>query len=153
MKSWLECCAGQERVPEAPADSKNLDRSVGNPRKSPYPQLQKLAVWLKKKPGKIAQCWLRGGNSPSQCTFFFPCSIRNAGVVVVLRLLMTYEDLVQKPAEQIHRTWKNQLWDGFWRWSRCAYGPYGCVWKQCTPKANGFHDHYPYEKWLFHWEY
>ena len=23
----------------------------------------------------------------------------------------------------------------------------------CTPKANGFADHYPYEKWLFHWEY
>ena len=22
-----------------------------------------------------------------------------------------------------------------------------------TPKANGFADHYPYEKWLFHWEY
>ena len=20
-------------------------------------------------------------------------------------------------------------------------------------KPNGFHDHYPYEKWLFHWEY
>ena len=23
----------------------------------------------------------------------------------------------------------------------------------CTPKPNGFADHYPYEKWLFHWEY
>ena len=23
----------------------------------------------------------------------------------------------------------------------------------CTPKAKGFADHYPYEKWLFHWEY
>ena len=22
-----------------------------------------------------------------------------------------------------------------------------------TPKPNGFADHYPYEKWLFHWEY
>ena len=22
-----------------------------------------------------------------------------------------------------------------------------------TPKANGFADRYPYEKWLFHWEY
>ena len=21
------------------------------------------------------------------------------------------------------------------------------------PKPNGFHDHYPYEKWLFHWRY
>ena len=21
-----------------------------------------------------------------------------------------------------------------------------------TPKPNGFADHYPYEKWLFHWE-
>ena len=21
------------------------------------------------------------------------------------------------------------------------------------PKPNGFADHYPYEKWLFHWEY
>ena len=23
----------------------------------------------------------------------------------------------------------------------------------CTPKPNGFADHYPYEKLLFHWEY
>ena len=23
----------------------------------------------------------------------------------------------------------------------------------CTPKPNGFADHYPYEKWLFHWGY
>ena len=23
----------------------------------------------------------------------------------------------------------------------------------CTPTSNGFADHYPYEKWLFHWEY
>ena len=23
----------------------------------------------------------------------------------------------------------------------------------CTPKPNGFHDHYPVFKWLFHWEY
>ena len=23
----------------------------------------------------------------------------------------------------------------------------------CTPKANGFADHYPVFKWLFHWEY
>ena len=23
----------------------------------------------------------------------------------------------------------------------------------CTPKPNGFADHYPYLKWLFHWEY
>ena len=22
-----------------------------------------------------------------------------------------------------------------------------------SPKPNGFADHYPYEKWLFHWEY
>ena len=22
-----------------------------------------------------------------------------------------------------------------------------------TPTPNGFADHYPYEKWLFHWEY
>ena len=22
-----------------------------------------------------------------------------------------------------------------------------------TPKPNGFADHYPYEKWLFHWGY
>ena len=22
-----------------------------------------------------------------------------------------------------------------------------------TPKPNGFADHYPYEKWLFHWDY
>lgn len=48
------------------------------------------------------------------------------GVVVVLRLLMTYEDLVQKPAEQIHRTLKNQLWDGLAMikmcvWTICIY--------------------------------
>ena len=23
----------------------------------------------------------------------------------------------------------------------------------CTPKPNGFADHYPVFKWLFHWEY
>ena len=27
------------------------------------------------------------------------------------------------------------------------------VWKWCTPKPNGFADHYPVFKWLFHWEY
>ena len=35
--------------------------------------------------------------------------------------------------------------------------PRGFVWKccvhLCTSKPNGFADHYPYEKWLFHWEY
>ena len=31
---------------------------------------------------------------------------------------------------------------------------YGFVWKLVsTPTPNGFADHYPYEKWLFHWEY
>ena len=28
-----------------------------------------------------------------------------------------------------------------------------CLKMLCTPKPNGFADHYPYEKWLFHWEY
>ena len=29
----------------------------------------------------------------------------------------------------------------------------GFVWKCCVPlNRNGFADHYPYEKWLFHWE-
>ena len=28
-----------------------------------------------------------------------------------------------------------------------------CLKISCTPKPNGFADHYPYEKWLFHWEY
>ena len=28
-----------------------------------------------------------------------------------------------------------------------------CLKMSCTPKPNGFADHYPYEKWLFHWEY
>ena len=28
-----------------------------------------------------------------------------------------------------------------------------CLKMSCTPKANGFADHYPYEKWRFHWEY
>ena len=28
-----------------------------------------------------------------------------------------------------------------------------CLKMVSTPKPNGFHDHYPYEKWLFHWEY
>ena len=28
-----------------------------------------------------------------------------------------------------------------------------CLKTLCTPKPNGFADHYPYEKWLFHWEY
>ena len=28
-----------------------------------------------------------------------------------------------------------------------------CLKMVSTPKANGFADHYPYEKWLFHWEY
>ena len=31
---------------------------------------------------------------------------------------------------------------------------YGCVWKCCVPHfPNGFADHYPVFKWLFHWEY
>ena len=31
---------------------------------------------------------------------------------------------------------------------------YGCVWKCCVPHCSQwFADHYPYEKWLFHWEY
>ena len=30
----------------------------------------------------------------------------------------------------------------------------GCVWKCCVPIVpNGFADHYPVFKWLFHWEY
>ena len=28
-----------------------------------------------------------------------------------------------------------------------------CLKMLCTPKPNGFADHYPYEKCLFHWEY
>ena len=28
-----------------------------------------------------------------------------------------------------------------------------CLKMLCTPKPNGFADHDPYEKWLFHWEY
>ena len=28
-----------------------------------------------------------------------------------------------------------------------------CLKMSCTPKPTGFADHYPYEKWLFHWEY
>ena len=28
-----------------------------------------------------------------------------------------------------------------------------CLKMSCTPKPNGVADHYPYEKWLFHWEY
>ena len=28
-----------------------------------------------------------------------------------------------------------------------------CLKMSCTPKPNGFADHDPYEKWLFHWEY
>ena len=28
-----------------------------------------------------------------------------------------------------------------------------CLKMSCTPKPNGFADHYPYEKWLFHWEH
>ena len=27
-----------------------------------------------------------------------------------------------------------------------------CLKMLCTPTPNGFADHYPYEKWLFHWE-
>ena len=28
-----------------------------------------------------------------------------------------------------------------------------CLKMVSTPKPNGFHDHYPVFKWLFHWEY
>ena len=28
-----------------------------------------------------------------------------------------------------------------------------CLKMLCTPKPNGFADHYAYEKWLFHWEH
>ena len=27
-----------------------------------------------------------------------------------------------------------------------------CLKMLCTPKPNCFADHYPYEKWLFHWD-
>ena len=37
------------------------------------------------------------------------------------------------------------------RW--CLVHKWVCLKMLCTPKANGFADHYPYEKWLFHWEY
>ena len=30
---------------------------------------------------------------------------------------------------------------------------WGCLKMLCTPKPNGFADHYPVFKWLFHWEY
>ena len=34
-----------------------------------------------------------------------------------------------------------------------AYGIWVCLKMVSTPKPNGFADHYPYEKWLFHWGY
>ena len=37
-----------------------------------------------------------------------------------------------------------------WKW---PVGMWVCLKMLCTPKPNGFADHYPYEKWLFHWEY
>ena len=56
-----------------------------------------------------------------------------------------------------------------WPWPFCwmaSWGPVspwefgrghwnGFVWKWCVypEKPNGFADHYPYEKWLFHWGY
>ena len=27
-----------------------------------------------------------------------------------------------------------------------------CLKMLCSPKPNGFADHYPYYRWLFHWE-
>ena len=52
----------------------------------------------------------------------------------------------ERPAE--HRLPKN--WESFGlpilkRWL--------CLKMVSTPKPNGFHDHYPIFKWLFHWEY
>ena len=38
-----------------------------------------------------------------------------------------------------------------YRWYICH--KWVCLKMLYTPKANGFADHYPYEKWLFHWEY
>ena len=35
----------------------------------------------------------------------------------------------------------------------CSLKMWVCLKMLCTPKPNGFADHYPYEKWLFHWEY
>ena len=34
-----------------------------------------------------------------------------------------------------------------------GYVKWVCLKMVSTPKPNGFADHYPYEKWLFHWEY
>ena len=36
---------------------------------------------------------------------------------------------------------------------KSIYAMWMCLKMSCTPKPNGFADHYPYEKWLFHWEY
>ena len=33
------------------------------------------------------------------------------------------------------------------------WGIWVCLKMLCTPKPNGFADHYPVFKWLFHWEY
>ena len=36
---------------------------------------------------------------------------------------------------------------------RMNYMIWVCLKMSCTPKPNGFADHYPVFKWLFHWEY
>ena len=51
-----------------------------------------------------------------------------------------------------------ELWGQFQQFSLAHYYSYFakmwvCLKMLCTPKPNGFADHYPYEKWLFHWEY
>ena len=42
---------------------------------------------------------------------------------------------------------------GSWTFDEFWLAIWVCLKMLCTPKPNGFADHYPYEKWLFHWEY
>ena len=44
-------------------------------------------------------------------------------------------------------------WDPISGQQKTINNTWVCLKMLCTPKPNGFADHYPYEKWLFHWEY
>ena len=55
------------------------------------------------------------------------------------------EQLPRLLATLMRRESQDFVGHSFWIW--------GCLKMVSSPKPNGFADHYPYEKWLFHWEY
>ena len=62
------------------------------------------------------------------------------------------EYLVIKPKNGLHK-FEISLWGLYFFTHVHSFSIWVCLKIGNTPKPNGFADHYPYEKWLFHWEY